>query len=187
MWAAILVASLFVIARSAVFLAYEQSFFDSDQAIVGLMAKHLVEGQAIPLFYYGQSYMLVVDAWVAAPVFLILGPTVFALHAATVIMNIAAVALLVVGFMRWGGLGPAGAVAAVIFFAFAPPLTAASLIEAGANIGPFIYVPVLWMLRRRPRWFGLVLGLGFLNREFTIYAVPALLLWDLMSGSLRRP
>src|SRR5215212_1069663 len=107
-WAAVGVACLCVIARSAVFLAYEQAFFDSDQAIVGLMAKHLIEGQAIPLFYYGQAYMLVVDAWVAAPVILVLGPTVFALHAALVLMNVAAVVLLLVGLTRWGGLRPSG-------------------------------------------------------------------------------
>ena len=35
----------------------EQSFFDSDQAIVGLMAKHLSELRAFPVFFYGQTYM----------------------------------------------------------------------------------------------------------------------------------
>jgi len=63
---ALTVAAALVLFRSIVFIAYEHAFFDSDQAIVGLMAKHLVEGRAFPLFYYGQTYMLVVDAWVAA-------------------------------------------------------------------------------------------------------------------------
>ena len=30
---------------------------DSDEAIVGLMAKHILEGKNIPIFYYGQHYM----------------------------------------------------------------------------------------------------------------------------------
>lgn len=30
---------------------------DSDEAIVGLMAKHILEGKEIPTFYYGQHYM----------------------------------------------------------------------------------------------------------------------------------
>lgn len=30
---------------------------DADEAIVGLMAKHLAEGRELPLFYYGQHYM----------------------------------------------------------------------------------------------------------------------------------
>lgn len=31
---------------------------DGDEAIVGLMAKHIVEGKSLPLFFYGQSYGL---------------------------------------------------------------------------------------------------------------------------------
>ena len=40
---AIVSAILLVIVRSFVSVAYEQLDFDSDQAIVGLMAKHLSE------------------------------------------------------------------------------------------------------------------------------------------------
>src|SRR5690606_8036246 len=35
-----------IVLRSWVFLQYEQADFDADQAIVGLMAKHLSEGRA---------------------------------------------------------------------------------------------------------------------------------------------
>src|SRR6186713_2434483 len=47
-----------VVFRSVFFLEFDESYFDSDQAIVGLMAKHLAEGRARPLFFYGQEYML---------------------------------------------------------------------------------------------------------------------------------
>ena len=51
-----------------------------------------------------------------------------------------------------------------------PPITAAHFLTAnGGNVEPCLYVLLLWLLRRRPIWFGLVLGVGFLNREFTIY------------------
>jgi len=30
---------------------------DSDEAIVGLRAKHILEGASLPVFYYGQHYM----------------------------------------------------------------------------------------------------------------------------------
>ena len=39
------------------FLTNNHFAIDSDEAIVGLMAKHIAEGQAIPTFYYGQHYM----------------------------------------------------------------------------------------------------------------------------------
>jgi hypothetical protein len=180
-------AWIVVIARSAVFIAFPQSFFDSDQAIVGLMAKHLIEGRAFPLFFYGQTYLLGVEAWVAAPFFAIAGPTVAALHVTILSFNLAAAALLIVGLVRWGGLTPLQALVASLFFTLAPPFTAAQLVEAnGANIGPFLYVPLLWFLRDRPLWFGAVLGIGVLNREFTIYAVPVLLVLQAADGSLFR-
>ena len=52
-------------------LVFGEINFDSDQAIVGLMAKHLSELQTFPLYFYGQGYMLGVEAWIAAPFFLV--------------------------------------------------------------------------------------------------------------------
>lgn len=46
--------------------------FNSDEAIVGLMARHITQG-ARPVFFYGQSYMGSLDAWLIAGVFQILG------------------------------------------------------------------------------------------------------------------
>ncbi len=179
-------AWLLVLIRSAVFIVYPQSSFDSDQAIVGLMAKHLLEGRAFPLFYYGQTYMLGVDAWVAVPFFLIAGPTVGALHTAIMAVNLAVAAVLIVCLVRWCQLRPFEALAVSIFFTFAPPFTTMSLVEAGANIGPFLYVLLLWVLRDRPLWFGAVLGFGVLNREFTIYALPLVFAGHVASGRLFR-
>ena len=51
-----------VLARAAIFLVSPEAHFDSDQAIVGLMAKHLSELRAFPVFFYGQTYMLGVEA-----------------------------------------------------------------------------------------------------------------------------
>ena len=62
-----MLAVLLVLVRSVVFLVWGHIDFDSDQAIVGLMAKHLSEFRAFPLFFYGQNYMLGVQAWITAP------------------------------------------------------------------------------------------------------------------------
>jgi hypothetical protein len=183
LFVALLGAFTFVLIRSVVFVAYEQSFFDSDQAIVGLMAKHLVEGRAFPLFYYGQTYMLGVDAWLAAPIFLVAGPTVGALHFALTLVNLLIAGLLVAGLHRWAALAPRDALMATVFFTLAPPVTARYLLEAAANICTFVYVLLLWTLRRRPLWWGPVLAIGFLHREFTIYALPVLALADLLDRS----
>ena len=182
-------AAVLVGLRSWVFVAYEQSFFTSDQAIVGLMAKHIVEGRAFPLFFYGQAYMLAVEAWVAAPFVAIGGSTVAALHASLVAWNLAAAALLIVGLHRFAGLRPFYGLVAAAVFVFAPPETSALLTEAqGGSIEPFVYVLLLWWLRKQPLALGALLGLGFLNREFVIFAVPGLIVADLWARrSLRQP
>ena len=184
---ALVIAWGLVIARSLVFLVYEQSLFDSDQAIVGLMAKHLAEGRAFPLFYYGQGFLLGVEAWLAVPMFWIAGASVAALHASLMITNLAVGTLLVIGLSRSGGLHPFEALAASLFFLLAPPLTSAFLLTAnGANIEPFLFLVILWFLRDRPLWFGCVLGVGFLTREFTVYAVPVILFAQVLEGAFVR-
>ena len=71
-------AAALVLLRAWVFIWWEQSHFDADQAVVGLMAKHLIEGRAFPLFFYGQQYLLGVESWLVAPFFLIGGVSIVA-------------------------------------------------------------------------------------------------------------
>jgi hypothetical protein len=171
-----------VLARSAVFLWWEQSGFDSDQAIFGLMAKHLVEGRAFPMFIYGDSYLLAVQSWLAAPLFAIFGPSVAVLKIPVVAINAVTAALLVWILHRDGGLRPATALLASMFFVFAAPVMAKLLVETGGgNPEPFLYVLLLWVLRDRPLAFGLVFGLGFIHREFTTYGVTAIIAISLLA------
>jgi hypothetical protein len=52
---ALCAAAALVLARGLVFVIYPNAYFDSDQAVFGLMARHLAEGRAFPLFFYGQA------------------------------------------------------------------------------------------------------------------------------------
>ena len=174
-----------VVARGFVFVWWEQASFDSDQAVVGLMAKHLSEGRAFPLFFYGQNYMLAVQAWIAAPVFLVLGPTVFALKLPLLLLNILTALLLLRVLSRDVGLRTGEALLAASFFVMAPPGTAGQLMSSlGVSVEPFLYVVLIWMLRERPLWQGLVLGIGFLHREFTAFGFVALLAVSALDRSL---
>ena len=186
LWAALAIAFALVVARSWVFTAYEDAAFDSDQAVTGLMAKHVSEGRAFPLFMYGQPYLLSVEAWLAVPVFWLLGPTVAALRTTLVLINLAIAALVIVGLHQQAGLRPMLALTAALFFCLAPPFLSLQLLEAGGgNILPLLYVLLLWFLRRHPAWFGLVLGVAFLTREFTMVAVPVVVLLTMRSGGVR--
>ena len=174
-----------VLFRSLPFALYEQIQFDSDQAVFGLMAKHLSEGRAFPLFMYGNEYLLAVEAWLAAPWFLVAPPTLLTLSLSLILVNMATAVLIVFALERWGALSPWQAFAAALFFIVPPPIVAGDFVSvSGGNVEPFLYITALWLVRHRPFWFGAILAVGFLQREFTVYAVPILLLGDLLTRRL---
>ena len=180
-----LVVALLVVARSAVFVFWEQSYFDSDQAVIGLMAKHLRELRAFPVFMYGQNYKLAVEAWLAAPVFLAAGVSVAALKLPLLAINLAIAFLLLWILERDAQLRPWLAGVAAIFFVLPAPGTAASFLEAGGgSLEPLLYVLLLWVARRRPAWFGIIFGIGYFHREFTLYGVLSLALMGAAGGTL---
>jgi len=184
--AAVAAALGLVLARSFVFVFFEGANFDSDQAVFGLMAKHLAELRAFPLFMYEQSYMLAVTTWLAAPVVAVLGPTVTAIKLPVLVINLAFAWLLVVALVRDARLRPWGAFAAALPFVLPPVVTAALLTQhQGGNVEPFLWVLLLWVLRDRPVAFGVVAAVGCLQREFTAYGIVALVVIEVLRGSLR--
>jgi hypothetical protein len=179
-----------VLLRAFPFVWWPGSHFDSDQATVGLMATHISEGRAFPLYYYGQHYMLAVEAYLAAPVMWLLGPTVLALKLPLVCTNVATVLLLVRLLVRDAALNPWVALVAALPLALPAAGIAARTTEAmGGNVEPWLYVLILWWLRHTPLAFGVVLGAGMLHREFTAYGAAALIVMDglaLLQASLAR-
>lgn len=72
----LLTLSILLLLAAAVrldFLAAADFVIDADEAIVGLMAKHIYEGKGVPTFYYGQAYMGSFEAILAAGSFAIFG------------------------------------------------------------------------------------------------------------------
>src|SRR5918993_5230076 len=176
---------LIVVIRSAAFVFWEETQFDSDQAVMGLMAKHISEGRAFPVFFYGSNHILAVQAWLAAPVFLLAGVSVTTLKLPILAINVAIALLLLRGLEKYAGLRPALAWIPVLFFALPSPVASARLLEAsGGNVEPLLYALLMWMTRHRPAWCGLIFGIGFLHREFTLYALVALLAIEGVQGTL---
>ena len=60
-----------VLARSAMPLYWGDVHFNADHATTGLMAKHIAEGRAFPVMQYGAQYVLVLEAWLTAPLTLV--------------------------------------------------------------------------------------------------------------------
>jgi len=67
---------------------------DADEAIVGLMARHINEGRPIPVFYYGQHYMGSFEALIASLFFLLLGESATVLKLVPLIFGIGFIALI---------------------------------------------------------------------------------------------
>lgn len=91
---------------------------DSDQAIFGLMAMHVLRGE-LPIFQWGYHYMGTIESFVAAPLMVLFGPTRFALNLSPVLFSM----LFAVASYRFAREA-AGRTAALWALAFAcfPPI-----------------------------------------------------------------
>src|ERR1700692_3795897 len=59
---------------------------NSDEAIIGLQALHILTRGELPIFASGQSYMGTIEAYLGACFFQLFGPSTFALRLGLVIM-----------------------------------------------------------------------------------------------------
>jgi len=68
-----------------VLLAADAVPLNSDEAVVGLMARHILAGER-PTFYYGQAYMGSLDAWLTAGAFALLGISTLTMRLVQVVL-----------------------------------------------------------------------------------------------------
>jgi 4-amino-4-deoxy-L-arabinose transferase-like glycosyltransferase len=61
--------------------------FNSDEAVVALMARHILQGER-PIFFYGQAYMGSLDAWLVAGGFALFGEHVDSIRIVQIILYI---------------------------------------------------------------------------------------------------
>ncbi|HET8935099.1 MAG TPA: hypothetical protein VFN67_16740, partial [Polyangiales bacterium] len=183
---AVLVGALcvLVIVRCWAFVV-EGAHFDSDQAVVGLMGLDLAEGRAIAWFTYGRRYMLAIGAWLCAPLFALFGTSVMLLKLPLAVLNLGLMVMLWRGLRKTDQLTPSQTFISILPMALPGVVTSSRLVEqGGGNIEPFLFLVGAFLLRNRPVLLGLTLGVGFLNREFTLIGLIALFLLDLVQGRL---
>lgn len=87
LWAALAAAAILKIAL----LAAERFPFNSDEAVVALMARHILQGNP-PAFFYGQAYMGSLDAWLAAAVMLVTGQQPLAIRIVQTVLYLGTIA-----------------------------------------------------------------------------------------------
>jgi hypothetical protein len=182
--ACLVLAALVVVARGVVFMAPGVRM-DADQAVTGLMALHIADGRAFPLYYYGQHYLLALEAYLAAPLMWVLGPTEVALKLPVLAMNVAT-ALLLVWHGARAGVRPWLALVAALPVVLPPIVVGTRLMEAmGGNVETPFYALLLWTVRGRPWAFGAVTALALAHRELSLYPLAALIGLEVMRGAWR--
>ncbi|MGI5144971.1 hypothetical protein ACQEVC_00995 [Plantactinospora sp. CA-294935] len=67
---------------------------NSDEAVTGLVARHVAQGREFPLFFYGQYYMGALESYLAAPLFAVLGSSTFVLRLPNLLLYAAFLALM---------------------------------------------------------------------------------------------
>jgi len=198
-WRALLLILAVALAARLLLLASDAVSFHADEAVVGLMARHILAGER-PTFFYGQAYMGSLDAWLVALGFRLLGDSVL-----TIRLVQSALYLLVVaaGFALAWRLSERITVAVVAGLVLAvPPVNTALYTTAtlgGYNetllFGALILLLAYEVTHDHPRsWWrwgllGLCAGLGWwTNGLIAVYAPPAalLILYTLLKPRLSR-
>ena len=126
----LLIAALVIVGR-APFLLHGDRFFDSDEAVEGLMAIHVLKGEH-PAFLWGQHYKGVPEVYLAAAVFAVTGPSVVALKSVTLACFALFVCLQFVLVERL--FSRAIAWMATAFLIFCPPALVQWSLSANAEI-----------------------------------------------------
>lgn len=165
------------------FMSATQFTIDGDEAIVGLMGKHILEGRGIPTFYYGQHYMGSLEAIMASFYFLLFGSSPLTLQLVPVTWSLALIPI--VYLLGKSVKGPGAGLVAALLTALPPP---ALIIWSTKARGGFIEIVVIGSLAllcavrwlqtspgrlRYPLVIGLLLGLGWwVNNQIAYFIAP---------------
>jgi hypothetical protein len=144
--------------------------FNADEAVVGIMARHILQGER-PLFFYGQAYMGSLDAILAAAGFSLLGQQVWIIRAVQTLLFCCTIAVWYFFCAEAFDSLPVARTAALLLAVPSVLLTLYTTISLG-GYGEALLLGSLSMLlalqirrgKTHPaRWLGLglVIGIGF--------------------------
>lgn len=157
---------------------------DSDEAVVGLMARHILEGE-FPIFFWGQAYGGPQEALLAAGLFSVFGPSVVTLKLVPAVLSaVAAVLTWRVGRRTVGDDGAAVGAALMWIWPMAFvwwSIKSVGFYQAGLVAGLGV---VLFALRLRERdslvdaaALGLLAGTAWWATAQTVYLMAPAIVW----------
>jgi hypothetical protein len=157
---------------------------DGDEAVVGLMARHIAFLGETPVFYWGQPYLGSLEAFTAAPLFKIFDSSTYLLKLVPTAYSLGFLALSAVLARRLFGVGPALATAA--YLAVPPAMWAVWSTKARGGYAEVLFLGEALLLaslvlvcspsRRLAALWGLLAGLAFWTHLLAIvYLAPAVI------------
>ncbi len=166
-------------------LAGPQGELDADEAVVGLMARHIAFNGELPVFYYGQTYLGSLEALTAAPLFLAFNSSGVLLKLVPLAYSLGFLVLSALVARRLFGEGPA--VLTALYLALPPAMWALWSTKARGGyaevlfLGEALLLVSLWLgTARRPlsgalAW-GVIAGLALWTHLLAVvYLVPSVL------------
>jgi len=184
----LVLASCAVFARLP-FLLVGDRFFDSDEAVEGLMARHVLTGEW-PLYMWGQHYKGVPEVYVMAAVFAVVGSSVVALKATTLAFFVAFVCTLFVTVETMVSRRTAW-IAALLLLAV-PPAAVQWSLSGNAELVIVMLAGSLvllgwhhWRTSRSVRWLGVAAGatgFGLWVQQFIIYYLVAIVVVEALGA-----
>jgi hypothetical protein len=155
---------------------------DGDEAVVGLMARHIAFVGERPVFYWGQPYLGSLEAFSAAPRFRVFDSSTFLLKLVPAAYSLAFLAVSAILARRLFGTGAALATAA--YLALPPAMWAVWSTKARGGYAELLFLGQALLLvtlalasspsRRVALLWGMLAGLSFWTHLLAIvYLVPA--------------
>ena len=156
---------------------------DGDEAVVGLMARHIAFVGERPVFYWGQPYLGSLEAFTAAPLFRLFDSSTVLLKLVPTAYSLGFMVLSAFLARRMFGDGPALATAA--YLAVAPSMLAVWSTKARGGYAELLFLGEALLLvtlafarspsRRVAMLWGLLAGLTFWTHLLAVvYILPAL-------------
>ncbi len=179
-WVAPLAAAVLAVAVRLPFLLSGKIAFDSDEAVEGLMARHVLSGE-FPVFFWGQTFKGVPEVYLSAAAFAAFGPGVIVLKAVTLSLFAMLIAANFVLLEKIAGRWIA--VASSLLLIVSPPALVFWSLDASAEyvvlmlLGAVLLLTVLRWQRQGGRLtlatIGLVAGIAlWVQQAFVFYLIP---------------
>ncbi len=166
---------------------------DSDEAVTGLMAQHILDGGDFPVFFAGQNYMGALEQYLQAGVLAVAPDNAFTLRIPEAVIAAATAAIVYLVGARvtrnpWGGALAAGLFAVGPWFNIVKGVESHGAYTTGALLAILgVYLALrLDPADRRAPWIaaalGLVAGLALWELWLAAYLIIPAVLWALASA-----